>query len=216
MAKTILADIRKTPKRHALAEAARSAQALYETNVADLDPEDIACRAGCGGCCHSHVGIEPAEAFAILQYLQANRTEAETAALFPRVRQVAQQVADLNPGSRWAKQIPCAFLEPDAGTCGIYAARPLACRGYNSLDVEACHLSRLTLDHAVKMPADGERMGRANTLRHALADATARLLNLRQTPDHRELHQMLMDALESGSEMAWGKQMKQRARAGRL
>jgi hypothetical protein len=35
--------------------------------------------------------------------------------------------------------VPCALLGAD-GACTVYAARPLACRGHHSFDVEACRL----------------------------------------------------------------------------
>jgi len=40
---------------------------------------------------------------------------------------------------KWAMaRYPCAFLEDSM--CSIHAARPFACRGYNSLDANRCHV----------------------------------------------------------------------------
>ncbi|GAB6052056.1 hypothetical protein JCM17960_08760 [Magnetospira thiophila] len=193
--------MRAAPKRHRLALAAEEAQGLYEANVANLPTDHLACHAGCGSCCCAHVGIEAPEAFAIARHLQrfgkADPTFIET------LRTRAAQVGEMDPGRRWEAQIPCLFLDPAQQVCTIYPVRPLACRGYTSLDLRACEVSTETRDHAAPIPADLERVARANILRQALAQAAARTIHQADPTAHVELHGAVVAVLDGEDEAAW-------------
>ncbi len=201
LTRRIRARVRAAPRRAPLSEAAGEAHRIYEANVRDLPSDHLACKAGCGGCCRAHVGVEPAEGFAIARHLRTGLSDTDLAILRDRIAHTAARVADLDPGPRWEAQIPCAFL--DAGeSCAIYPARPLACRGYTSTDLAACDASAETRDHSLPIPADPDRLMRATMLRHALAAATARTLSDGKAPDHMELHVAVTVALEI-DERAW-------------
>jgi len=116
--------LRKRAKRYQLSDAGFYAYDLYETNTASMPTYDLACKAGCGSCCAAHVGVEVAEAFAIMRHLQQSRTPDDFAALMARVAEIAAEVGDLDPGTRWVKQVFCAFLDLDSQSCSIYAVRP--------------------------------------------------------------------------------------------
>lgn len=195
--------LRKKPKRHQLSDAARYAFNLYDTNTATLPSADMACKAGCGSCCCSQVGAEMAEAFAILRHLQETSSTEDFEKVMGRVAELAREVGTLDPGARWELQKPCVFLDPQSQSCTIYAVRPIACRGYNSLDLNACNLSTQNLDHSQPIPADGERMVRAHQLRQALAEVTGKLMGRDQSVEHLELHLALVSAQQSGTELAW-------------
>lgn len=195
--------LRKRAKRYQLSDAGLYAYDLYETNTASMPTHDLACKAGCGSCCAAHVGVEVAEAFAIMRHLQQSHTPDDFAALMAQVAEIAAEVGDLDPGTRWVKQVFCAFLDPDSQSCTIYAVRPLACRGYNSTDLDACNRSTTNLDHDQPIPADGVRMLRAQQLRQALAEVTARMIDQGGMTDHAELHRALVDASQGESELAW-------------
>lgn len=102
--------------------------AEYEALVAKVDAffarvagryaADLACAAGCSGCCGQQLSVSVVEAESIARGLAA-LPEAERAALAERAR---RGVASLAGGDG-----PCVALD-DAGRCGIYAFRPLVCR----------------------------------------------------------------------------------------
>ncbi|MGE0626259.1 MAG: YkgJ family cysteine cluster protein [Hyphomicrobiaceae bacterium] len=95
----------------------------------------FACRAGCSFCCHSAVAVSAPEAFGIARML----TEQDPpTAMLSRDQAVARSHA-LRPASLQAtleRQGPCAYLVDDR--CSVHSARPISCRQYVSLSVEAC------------------------------------------------------------------------------
>jgi Fe-S-cluster containining protein len=86
-----------------------------------------ACAPGCAFCCYLPVDVLAPEAFRIAAHLQQTRSPAELAALVYRLGTHGQH----DFGTR-----PCVFLAD--GRCSIYEARPMVCRGYNSLSKERC------------------------------------------------------------------------------
>src|SRR6185503_15728319 len=73
---------------------------------------------------------------AIHHHLQATLAPADLAGVAARVRDARSRAQGLSSVERFSSDHPCAFL--DAGRCSIYPARPLACRGMNSLDADEC------------------------------------------------------------------------------
>ena len=80
--------------------------------------------------------MTPPEVFAIYEHLRASRTPDELMAIAEIVRIADDQTLGLSAADRLSPRFPCPFLV-DA-RCSIYEARPLACRGTNSLDAAAC------------------------------------------------------------------------------
>lgn len=121
-------------------ELARSVMAstsnLADGFLARAPAESVACKAGCDHCCHQLVGVTPPEALAILSYLRATRSRDELASLASRVTAAREKTRGLSSRERFSPDHPCVFLE--AGRCSIYEARPLSCRGVNSLDAGEC------------------------------------------------------------------------------
>lgn len=101
------------------------AMALYDLSLPDERP-GLACGKGCAHCCHQPVVITAPEAFSVASAIRSDPA---------RVRMVLdadQRFRSLGRG----RSAPCPMLT-DA-ICGIYGARPLACRGFVSLSLEAC------------------------------------------------------------------------------
>jgi Fe-S-cluster containining protein len=96
----------------------------------------LACKAGCDHCCYQPVGVTPGEALTILQHLRRTRSPEELERLTAHVTTLRERSRGLTSAERFSPEHPCPFLE--AGRCSIYEARPLSCRGMNSLDATEC------------------------------------------------------------------------------
>jgi Fe-S-cluster containining protein len=84
----------------------------------------IVCRPGCTPCCHGHFVISQSDALRLREGLSdlQHRDPARAARVRERVREVAAQNREL------ADDEPCPVLDPQTGTCDLYAARPITCR----------------------------------------------------------------------------------------
>ena len=102
----------------------------------------LLCRAGCAQCCLGEFSITPLDAVRLRRGLEdLDARDAERAA---RVRRrVREAVARPEP---MADDDPCAALDPETGTCDLYAARPMTCRTFGppvrteSGDLGVCEL----------------------------------------------------------------------------
>src|SRR5690606_20410075 len=85
-----------------------------------------------------------------------------------RVQSLAERVHGMAWRDRIALREPCALLT--AGSCTIYAARPLACRGFASYSVESCRRAyeALTDEVSVPVPYASVRSALESALRAAL------------------------------------------------
>jgi hypothetical protein len=99
----------------------------------------IACARGCAMCCHLRVMATPAEILGLAAYLEDTLAGGELSALAARVAAAAQRLRALPPERILSTNIACPLLVD--GACSAYPARPLNCRAYHSLDVEACRAS---------------------------------------------------------------------------
>ncbi|MFW5733860.1 MAG: YkgJ family cysteine cluster protein [Oceanidesulfovibrio sp.] len=106
----------------------------------ELDPP-LACQSGCIHCCYNQVSLTAPEALFLGFHLVETRGPEQLQALEARARAL---VASLNGKSREEMGMerhlyPCLFLEQ--GSCSVYPARPLVCRGWNSVNMDMCMLS---------------------------------------------------------------------------
>lgn len=85
----------------------------------------ISCKKGCSFCCKIKVDVSEAEAWYILQYCQEKGIKIDWERFYKQISPKYQDVENWPLLSNNA----CAFLQPN-GECGIYEARPLACRKY--------------------------------------------------------------------------------------
>ena len=105
----------------AIAYAERSAS---QAHGADAQSE-IACRTGCAWCCHLPVMTSPPEVRLAWAHARGAMPPETLEAIAAEARVLDTSVPR-----------PCPFLVEDR--CSVYAARPLACRGWNSTDADAC------------------------------------------------------------------------------
>lgn len=98
---------------------------LYDRSITPR--ADLACMRGCAHCCVQTVVVTAAEAFAVAAEVRGQAEMAAAVQAAPR-RRLGE------PRSAWR---PCPFLAADQ-SCAVYAARPLACHAFVSLDLAAC------------------------------------------------------------------------------
>ncbi len=130
-----------TEPKAALAAAAWAAFDRRAEEVERARPETrpaLACRAGCAHCCHSMVSVLPQEAFALAAHIETATPEPEREALKARVIAHAGRTARMGGAARMRARIACPFLDGETALCRVHAARPLTCRGMNSVDESAC------------------------------------------------------------------------------
>lgn len=99
----------------------------------------IACRKGCSHCCYLHVKLTEVEVVAIANYLRRMYSNEVVAEIVQRAKKAAEAIGQCNSlEDRVKAKIPCSLLHEVSGTCMAYQVRPNGCRGFNSLDAQAC------------------------------------------------------------------------------
>jgi uncharacterized protein len=105
-------------------------------------PHPIACKKGCAFCCFgAEVHASPPEVFRIADYLDERSNGRKKTALAARIADVAAAKAANRAQTTAPAVYPCPLL--DAGRCGVYAVRPLVCRGFNSYDAGICERHKI-------------------------------------------------------------------------
>lgn len=110
--------------------------------------ERLSCRGGgCYGCCHLFIaGVTLVEALhVVLTYPEAVvRAEPELKAQLDRMNAVGLREVDFMDEDsiqrfevKWfAEAQLCPLLDRASGSCGVYSARPIACRQHHVLDID--------------------------------------------------------------------------------
>ena len=95
---------------------------LDQRNTKASRYEDVTCEPGCASCCHQWVGVTYLEAEAAL--LEAGRVGYKING--DEMARQAKSAEEEGARGRWFGT-RCLFLD-DENRCGVYAARPIACR----------------------------------------------------------------------------------------
>lgn len=138
--RAVLEDTRPAVAKRDAEGARRKTQARLEIELqapARASTHVLACARGCAMCCHLRVAAMPVEVLGVVQYLRGRLSPDALATRVDLVRDTAERISALPRGQLLSTNIPCPMLDAD-GACGIYPARPLNCRAYHSLDIEAC------------------------------------------------------------------------------
>ena len=146
------------PRVSAAATAAMfSSDELSRYHLQVLQPtQPIACHEGCHWCCHMKVSVTAPEVFALAEYLETNAPAGLREQVRARAADLARDPRIFSADAKVEARIPCAMLS-EHGACQVYPARPLACRGYNSLDSESC---RRSLDDDLELVPSNEALAR--------------------------------------------------------
>ncbi len=90
----------------------------------------LACRRGCASCCTQLVSVTAPEALWVAGTIRRRAQAVE------KMRAAGAGTHGLSMEERLNSHIVCPLLVDDA--CSIYAARPLGCRSFVSVDLNAC------------------------------------------------------------------------------
>ncbi len=85
--------------------------------------EPVSCKKGCAFCCRMNVDVTPMEAIITLAFAKQRGITIDTDYLRAQAK-IPKEMLAFTPGLS-----ACVFLKKD-NICGIYPARPLACRKY--------------------------------------------------------------------------------------
>ncbi len=136
--------------------AGRATQAACETLVDELTalgeeaadarkkaqppPAPSACKKGCDSCCYMRVVATVPEIVSVVAYVRETFSKDDLTMLRERMAAVGRAGSKMSDEEWGVRGVPCPFLVE--GNCSIYPARPLECRGYNSMNVDACIAAR--------------------------------------------------------------------------
>jgi Fe-S-cluster containining protein len=140
---------------------------------ANLEPVAIACRDGCNFCCYRVVPSSVAEVARVADFVRETYSEQEQEALAGRLASYERQVASSFGFDLEGLRPQCPMLQ--GGRCSIYEVRPLACRGKNSFDAQACEQSKDRPEALVGVPSSPKVDGLSSATQHALNDALGRV-----------------------------------------
>jgi Fe-S-cluster containining protein len=109
---------------------------LWITEILDATHAPIACQAGCPWCCTLPVAVSPPEALLIAHHLRTTLTTEALAEVRARLKARTVELKPLSLEAHAEANLPCALLTN--GCCGVYEARPVACRTWTSPDATRC------------------------------------------------------------------------------
>ncbi len=143
-----------------------------------------ACHEGCPGCCHSMISATPPEVFAIVAWLRDQMSAAEIDAIRQRAEELADKSKTMSNTKYAESMLWCPLLD-DHLSCEVYPTRPLGCRAWNSLSLEACHdcyfvnhpCNKIPLDDHAYEVGQGVRSGLSRGIEAAGLDGNSYELN---------------------------------------
>lgn len=94
------------------------------------------CRKGCSWCCHQAVFAQTHEFRYLKNWMFANLNAEQLEETRRRAETKYNTTSRLSPEKRLLHKEACPLLVN--GACAAYAARPVACRIYMSMDVQTC------------------------------------------------------------------------------
>jgi Fe-S-cluster containining protein len=148
-ADAVLAQLRRSGNPADLLPVLRLANKRYD-RAYDSAPlaarAAVACRAGCGTCCHVPVGVQAHEVLIAAEYIQAHFSSVELDLLLVRLAAHREAYAGKSVSQRVALKRPCALLRDES--CSIYEARPGSCRSHHSRNLDGCRANlEAGIDH---------------------------------------------------------------------
>jgi Fe-S-cluster containining protein len=112
------------------------------------------CAPGCAFCCHLSVFASVPEILYLAEHLRRTLSPDRLAARTDDIVRAASAIADESKAERANSKRACPLLDSATRNCGVYAARPLTCRAYNSCDAGACERAFDQALTAFDLPVD--------------------------------------------------------------
>jgi Fe-S-cluster containining protein len=135
------ATLREGIRLRVVIDAAADAAAYADEAIAivrDAYQPPLECREGCSYCCHQpDILTTIPELLRIVDVVHQSFDNLQLEALRERARGYAEHNQGRALGDL-AREVPIACPLLVDNRCSVYDARPLTCRGYNSLSVDAC------------------------------------------------------------------------------
>jgi Fe-S-cluster containining protein len=170
---TVLKRLRKTRNPNDLLNVLASSQKEFDRAMASAPVaarESIACRAGCGACCHVPIGLLAHEVLIVAHHVQLHFSPTDLEALIERTAAHRAAVAGRSNLERTLLRRPCALLKE--GSCSVYEVRPEACRSHHSHNAAACQTNIDSGNEAIDVYIPGVR-GRMFAVMLAIDQAVA-------------------------------------------
>ena len=120
-------------------EALNQKQAKYASLPVSLpngQKATLACQKGCGHCCVLPVLSTPPEVATVAERLRERLSPEEMNQFLMRLKDTVAKFPLHSSQETLRLRTTCVFLQE--GSCSIHAFRPMACRGFTSLDVRQC------------------------------------------------------------------------------
>lgn len=146
----------------------------WADSLIDQSPErdHRACRAGCAFCCYLPVVlVTAAEAVYLADWLRSHCSAEALAEIQRRLAERLQQQTAVPSTSSAQVRLPCALLQDNH--CLAYPARPLKCRGWNSVRLEACEQAYGRSQSAQQVPVDAYAFVMGNAVLNGLSESAA-------------------------------------------
>jgi len=144
-----------------------------EVVQARAEKSPLACQAGCSSCCWLPASATLPELVHLAAFVIESFTPEALGAL--KVRLAEDPAGHAGP-ARAGDATPrraCALLVE--GLCTAHAARPLACRGWNSTDAEPCRIAFEEPDSPPSIPVDSRVHGTARAISEGIREGVRRL-----------------------------------------
>ncbi len=129
----------ESPKEEAAFEVAENAYEFCDRMIeralsqSSLQEQPV-CATGCASCCHLHTTASAPEVLLIAEHLRIGNVD--HLELKQRLNRHIASTTNLSATERRRLRLPCPLLSEN--TCMVYEARPLVCRGWNSLNLQRC------------------------------------------------------------------------------
>jgi hypothetical protein len=127
---------RTAAQAHALGRGMTERVTLWIPEMVAATGAPVACHAGCAWCCTMPVAVSPPEALLMAEPLRTHCAPEALADVTARLKAQAARMATLPLDAQAEANLPCARLTE--GRCGVYEARPVACRTWTSPEAALC------------------------------------------------------------------------------
>lgn len=102
--------------------------------MSEEEQSKIACGAGCSWCCRRALNVSILDAVSVAAYLLQNKISVELEDYLHGLESCGRDSHKLR-----ANYARCPLLNTE-DRCAVYPARPVVCRAFHSLDLEACRV----------------------------------------------------------------------------